>query len=136
MLNSTELSTAVIPNFRAYAAIDSLRLPFTPADNDFLNVRNVQLELIKDETGLRGSLNGDVYFLGANFGVDGQFSIHDDGLFGVLDLDYNSGAFLSDFGLNLDGDFLLEINTTGVYLYRCGRQFAVAYRRCRSQCRN
>ena len=111
ILQSTDLATFLIPNFRAYAAIDNATTGLEPSSKIF-NVSNVEFKLEKDEQGLRGYLTGDAYLLGASFMVDGHLSFDSSGLFAVLEMKLEDGNFLPDLGIEFDGNFLFELNAS------------------------
>ena len=110
-VNSTDLATALIPNFEIRASVQSLDIPLMGSDGDLLSLDNFLIDIKKDDTGLYMTLNGDLYLLGSEFTAAGELQFNDSGLWGSLLVTANSGL---DFGgISFDGIFSADLNLTG-----------------------
>ncbi|MFC1820983.1 hypothetical protein ACFLZG_07880, partial [Thermodesulfobacteriota bacterium] len=113
-LESTDLATFLIPNFRASAYVPSLYLPGFEPDSPLLSMKDFFIEIVKDSEGLSLKLDGVVTVLGLKFDADGEFELNSQGIYGGLLLVVNTteGGIAETLGFEIDGFFSLEINFT------------------------
>ncbi|UCE37498.1 MAG: hypothetical protein JSW00_18920 [Thermoplasmata archaeon] len=91
-LESTDLTTILIPNFIARASIPNLSIPGLSSDSNLLTLSDFYVELIKDkDEGLSFELEGTAMLFGLRFTADGEFSLSDEGLYGGILLKWMSG---------------------------------------------
>jgi len=110
MLNSTDLATFMIPNFRITASVDYLGLPNIGNMGDLLSLQDFLLDIKKDNSALTMELHGDLHVLYKVVSADGVFRFDTSGLWGSLRVTTNGDI---TFGpASFGGIFTVDINMT------------------------
>ncbi|MEI7921870.1 MAG: LamG-like jellyroll fold domain-containing protein, partial [Planctomycetota bacterium] len=110
MLNSTDIATFMIPNFRLRASVDYLGLPNISNLGDILSLQRFLIDIKKDSTGLSMELHGDLHILYKVISADGVFRFDTAGLWGSLRVTTNGDI---TFGpVTFGGIFTVDINMT------------------------